>query len=123
MTEHVTDLTFLKNFARGDQKILEKFIRIFLSDGASVLNLLQRRINDADWPGIETAAHTLRSQFNFMGIKEGEPFLIAIKTNAASQKDLAAAKMNLERINDLFASASRELEDELNFLKNSGIRF
>ncbi len=123
MPKRVTDLTFLRNFSDGNQVLYEKYIRLFLTDTVSLMNTLHKSINEDDWKACETISHTLRARFNFMGIKEGEDMLKSIKENASAEKNIADAKENIEAVSCLFKSAVKELEEELNFLKNSGIGF
>ncbi len=123
MNTRVTDLAFLKNFAKDDLAVYEKFIRIFLAESTSLIRMLQEKMNGEDWAGIETISHTLRSQFNFMGIKKGEELLKALRENAMSRKNIAEANGQVAGVLFLFNGATKELEGELNFLENSRIRF
>src|SRR5258707_15755445 len=108
MSTRVTDLTFLKNFTKGNQGAYEKYIYLFLTDSDVLMKSLQQKIDEEDWKGIESTSHTLRARFNFMGVKDAEEIMKVMRENAASQKNITEAKRKMKTVTLLFSMATKK---------------
>lgn len=114
----VTDLSFLRSFSRKDDALLEKFIRIFLIDAGESMKLLGTAIRIRQWGEVRSIAHSLGSQFNFMGITEGEELLKWMKEHAKIPREENLFAENMSRLNTIYRMALIELREEVKFLKN-----
>ncbi len=82
------DLSFLEQFAAGDKAKMAKYISIFLKSAPAMLGNIVSKQADGDWDGLRTAAHALKPQISYMGIKEMEHLIKTIEHNAGERNDL-----------------------------------
>lgn len=83
-----TDLSFLEKFTNGDPNKLIKYINIFLKTAPSQLSSLATFLQNKDWKGVCTAAHTLKSQLNYMGAYKLKALALTIESNAKEATEL-----------------------------------
>ncbi len=66
----VTDPRFLLSFAGNDKAKQKKYIHIFLQNAPKLLEQIEQGLLDKNYESIKIAAHSLKTQLNYMGVKE-----------------------------------------------------
>lgn len=101
--EVVTDPSFLDKFTGGNAAKRNKYIQMFLSNAPSMID----KINDAraaqDWAALKVAAHSLKPQMNYMGIKEEVSHIhqleqLAAEGNANNETKIDELIANLHKV-------------------------
>ena len=101
MPAQVTDMQFLKQFTSGNSAKQQKYIGMFLENAPKLLDSIDRAMLIKDYPTIKIAAHSLKPQLSYMGIKEeiSNIFLIEQSSGeAAHQETLQPLVNNLKRL-------------------------
>jgi HPt (histidine-containing phosphotransfer) domain-containing protein len=98
------DLTFLEQFANGDKAKMAKYISIFLRSAPAMLNTIEAKFAENDLPGLRTAAHSLKPQITYMGIREMETVVKRIE-------HIAGENSNIEQLPTLVAELKVGVED------------
>ena len=99
----VTDMQFLKQFAGGNTEKMRKYIGMFLDNAPKLLDSIERGLAAKDYPAIKIAAHSLKPQLSYMGVKENvsKIFLIEQSAGAPAHFDsLPSLFANLRRLCD-----------------------
>jgi HPt (histidine-containing phosphotransfer) domain-containing protein len=111
-----SDLTFLRTFTAGDPVKMKKYISMFLSGAAPGLDSIKANLAAADWPALRTAAHSLKSQVKYMGIREAEELAFQVEHQAGSQTSLDQIPAAVEKLEAVTLQACDELKAELEVL-------
>ena len=77
---------------------------------ASGFNAVDQNLQSADWSSLKTTAHTLKSQFSYMGVSEAKEIALSIENNAAQNTNLEQIPAQVERIKIIFLTACEELK-------------
>ncbi|CAG5067542.1 hypothetical protein DYBT9623_00263 [Dyadobacter sp. CECT 9623] len=64
------DLALLRNLMSGDEKLVLHFVSIFKSQVPGQVESLPALCADQDWEALSTALHSLKTQFNYVGLTE-----------------------------------------------------
>ncbi|MGN7884591.1 Hpt domain-containing protein [Dyadobacter sp. 22481] len=62
------DLSLLGNLMGGDQQLVERFVAIFKTQVPGQVSMLPELCEAQDWEGLSTALHSLKTQFNYVGM-------------------------------------------------------
>ena len=108
--ESLTDLTFLQSFTGGNQEKIVKYINLFLQACPDQLTKMNDRLAEKDYPGLRAAAHTLKPQVIYMGMKKGEEMVKRIESMAGEQRDVDQLPAMLTEFNRLCNAAMDELK-------------
>jgi HPt (histidine-containing phosphotransfer) domain-containing protein len=107
----VTDLTYLREIAKGDEDFIREMTRLFLIQIPQDIRLLEERIEKQDFPSIKEIAHKLKSSIQFAGIdKLIKPDLIEMETLATERKDLDKIARKFDKVRDICNQACEELQ-------------
>ena len=101
LPEHVTDMQFLKQFAGGNTVKMQKYIGMFLENAPKLLDSIDRGLATRDYPAIKIAAHSLKPQLSYMGVKEDVSKIFLIEQSAGSSAhfdSLPKLVINLKRL-------------------------
>jgi CheY-like chemotaxis protein len=80
----VIDLGFLTNFCEGNQERMRKYIDMYLTNSAVLQLSLADAIGAEDTESVRRLAHTLKSQFMYMGMHTAREAAKFIEENVAS---------------------------------------
>ena len=105
----LADLTFLRTFTGGDAEKMKKYINLFLNGSGSLLEGVNRSLQAADWPALKTAAHSLKSQVKYMGIKKAEELAYFIEQNAGAATNLDKLPEAAQELTQVTQNACEEL--------------
>lgn len=101
LPEVVTDMQFLKQFTSGNEEKMHKYIGMFLENGPRLLTNVKNGLETKDFPSIKIAAHSLKPQLSYMGVKEDVSHIFLIEQTAgeaAHFEKLPPLVANLERV-------------------------
>jgi HPt (histidine-containing phosphotransfer) domain-containing protein len=113
MQTPITDLTFLKTFTTGNKEKMAKYINMFLQAAPGIIENMETHLANSDWKQLRTAAHSLKPQAGYMGMKQGETVLKTIEECASEQKDLDTVPSHIEEFKIQFNQAKEELTNAI----------
>jgi HPt (histidine-containing phosphotransfer) domain-containing protein len=103
------DLSFLSSISKESAQTMLKYIKIFLEDAPPQINLLQKAIELKEWNSIESIAHALKSQLNFIGAKSISLIAGKIKETAETGIERNSLPAQFRELKIQFQSACDEL--------------
>jgi len=106
----VTDMTFLKQFTNGNQEKQQKYIRMFLDNAPKLLQSIDKGLMDKDYTSIKIAAHSLKPQMSYMGIKEELSHIFLIEQAAGQEAHYDTIPPMVSRLKQLCNKAFEELK-------------
>jgi hypothetical protein len=69
LVDSITDLSFLKEFAKGDEKQVKKYVEMYLQKTPENLQKIESAMQANDLDTIKITVHTMKAHFNFMGMQ------------------------------------------------------
>ncbi|HCE54538.1 MAG TPA: hypothetical protein DER05_05820 [Lutibacter sp.] len=115
-----TDLTYLKQRTKSNQKLMLEMISLFLEQTPSIISAMKQSIAEKDWPSLYKAVHKLIPSFAIMGIN------MNYENNARKLQEYAKTEQNLDEIAALFLQidniciqACEELTETYNIMKGT----
>ncbi len=103
LPDRITDRAFLRQFTGGKADKMDKYIGMFLENAPRLLQNIDNALAARDLAAIKIAAHSLKPQLTYMGVKEdwSAIFLIEQTAGGAGNADkLPALIANLHRVCD-----------------------
>lgn len=75
----MVDLTFLKQFTKGDSQKMKRYISLYLDVLPKTFAEMKTNLKNKDWEQLRIHAHSLKPQADFMGITSLKEELIKIE--------------------------------------------
>lgn len=101
LPEKVTDIGFLQSFSGGSPAKMEKYIQMFLTNAPRLLGEIRQGLQKGDLEAVRIAAHSLKPQLAYMGVKEEVSNVLLMEQvagGAGSLETLRPLSENLERV-------------------------
>ena len=115
-----TDLTYLKQRTKSNQKLMLEMISLFLEQTPTIISAMRQSVTDKDWPSLYKAVHKLIPSFAIMGISAD------FENMAKKVQEYARNQENTDEIPDLViqlasvcAQACEELTEAFNEVKDA----
>lgn len=115
-----TDLSYLIKRTKADPQLMHEMIAAYLEQTPPLISSMKQSFQSKDWAMLKSAVHKMIPSFAIMGIHN------EYETMAKKIQEYANTQLQDEGINDLVAQleavcgyACRELEEELNRIKNA----
>ncbi|MDR3681011.1 MAG: tetratricopeptide repeat protein [Flavipsychrobacter sp.] len=70
LPDKITDMHFLMQFTGGKKEKINKYISMFLENAPQLLAKLEHALEAKDYTAVKIAAHSLKPQLSYMGVKE-----------------------------------------------------
>jgi signal transduction histidine kinase/CheY-like chemotaxis protein/HPt (histidine-containing phosphotransfer) domain-containing protein len=83
LPEKVTDMNFLQQFTSGKKDKMDKYIGMFLENAPRLLKQIDDSFAGKDFPSVKVAAHSLKPQLSYMGVKEEISHIFLIEQTAS----------------------------------------
>lgn len=83
----MVDLSFLKEFTKGNVKKMKRYISLYLSIAPDTFEKMNQNIQDQNWEQLRIHAHSLKPQADYMGIPELKSALIDIENGVKNKKN------------------------------------
>jgi signal transduction histidine kinase/CheY-like chemotaxis protein/HPt (histidine-containing phosphotransfer) domain-containing protein len=101
LPNQITDMQFLTQFTSGNAEKMHKYIGMFLDNGPKLLNTIREGLITKDFQAVKIAAHSMKPQLSYMGVKEDVSHIFMIEQSAGESahfERLPALVNNLERV-------------------------
>ncbi len=82
LPEQVTDMNFLDQFTKGSEEKKHKYIGMFLENGPRLLQTIKAALTEKDYEKLKVAAHSMKPQLSYMGVKEEVSNIFLIEQTA-----------------------------------------
>ncbi len=116
------DLAYLNQRTKSDPKLMMEMISAYLEQTPPLINTMKQSFHEKDWGTLQSAVHKMIPSFSIMGMSAD--FEIVAKRI----QEYANTQLQEDGINDLViqlenvcTQACKELEEELNRIKNAKI--
>ncbi len=100
LPDRVTDMNFLRSFTGGNPEKVQKYVGMFLENAPKLLDSIDKGLASKDYQAVKIAAHSLKPQMSYMGIKEEVSNIFLIEQSAGETA-------HYERIPGLVANLKR----------------
>ncbi|PQJ12210.1 hypothetical protein CJD36_000165 [Flavipsychrobacter stenotrophus] len=111
LPEHVTDRMFLKQFTGGKPDKMQKYISMFLDNAPKLLGSIDVAMEIKDYPSVKIAAHSLKPQLSYMGVKEEVSNILLIEQSAGSSSQQEKLPELIRLLKRVCAKAFEELKN------------
>ena len=108
---HVTDMAFLQQFTGGNREKQQKYIGMFLENAPKLLGNIDRALSAGDYPAIKIAAHSLKPQLSYMGVKEDVSKIFMIEQTAGESAHFDTLPQLVTNLKRLCEQAFEELRN------------
>ncbi|HLO70620.1 MAG TPA: tetratricopeptide repeat protein [Flavipsychrobacter sp.] len=101
LPDKITDMQFLRQFAGGNDEKMAKYVGMFLENGPKLLNTIEQSLQSKDYAAVKIAAHSMKPQLSYMGVKEDVSHIFLIEQTAgesAHYDRLPTLVINLKRV-------------------------
>ena len=111
LPEHVTDMNFLRTFTGGNPEKQKKYVGMFLENAPKLLDSIDKAMVVKDYPAIKIAAHSLKPQLSYMGIKEDVSKIFLIEQSAGEAAHFDTLPELVTNLKHLCTKAFLELKN------------
>lgn len=105
----VTNMAFLKQFTGDNEEKINKYKRMFLENGPKLLNNIEEGLQEKDFYKIKVAAHSMKPQLSYMGVKEDISHIFLIEQTAGEEGHYEKLKPLVNRLKMVCKKAFEEL--------------
>jgi CheY-like chemotaxis protein len=109
LPEVVTDRAFLRQFTGGKTEKMDKYIGMFLENAPRLLRNIDEAYAAADLSALRIAAHSLKPQLTYMGVKEELSHIFLIEQTAGEAGHSARLPALIENLHRVCTKAFEEL--------------
>ena len=113
LPEKVTDMAFLNQFTGGNSEKKKKYILMFLDNGPKLLGRIKSAMSDLDYETVKVAAHSMKPQLSYMGIKEETSNIFLIEQTAGQSAHRENLPQLIQQLEVLCSQAFQELHAEI----------
>lgn len=107
----VIDLHFLQSFTSNNIDKQRKYIQLFLENAPKLVQQLQEGLAQNDFSQVKIAAHSLKTQLNYMGVKEELSKAQQLERMATSKEALPVLKELVDHLVGITEKAFAELRE------------
>jgi HPt (histidine-containing phosphotransfer) domain-containing protein len=112
----VIDLSFLNSMTSGNKEKITKYINMFLQLSPGLIAQMGVNVQQEDWSGLKTTAHTLKSQLSYMGANSAKALALEIEKNADEKMELDQLPEKVKKLTSIFNQVESELKMQINNL-------
>lgn len=113
LPQQVIDMSFLKQFTGGNPEKQKKYISMFVDNGPELLKKINKALEEKDYESLRVAAHSLKPQLSYMGIKEEVSNIFLIEQTAGQPAHRDRLPRLIHQLQLLCTKAVEELRQEL----------
>ncbi len=111
LPEHVTDMNFLKQFTGGNPEKVQKYVGMFLDNAPKLLDSIDKAMEAKDYKAIKIAAHSLKPQLSYMGVKEDVSNIFLIEQSSGESAHYESLPELIGNLKRLCTKAFEELRN------------
>ncbi len=108
--EDVTNMEFLKQFTGARPEKMQKYINMFLENAPKLMTSLTQGLEKKDYAAVKIAAHSLKPQLSYMGVKEEMSHILLIEQSAGSSAHYERIPALVEQLKLVCEKAYAELK-------------
>ncbi len=110
LPDKVTDMEFLRTFTGGNPEKIKKYIGMFLQNGPVLLDTVKQSLKEKNFPAIKIAAHSLKPQLSYMGVKEEISNIFLIEQTAGEAVHVDRLLPLVQKLEKVCEKAFEELK-------------
>lgn len=111
LPDHVTDMHFLKQLTSNNPDKQKKYIGMFLENAPKLLENIDKALMIKDYSTIKIAAHSLKPQLSYMGVKEEISKIFLIEQSAGEAAHFDTLPQLITNLKHLCLKAFEELKN------------
>jgi signal transduction histidine kinase/CheY-like chemotaxis protein/HPt (histidine-containing phosphotransfer) domain-containing protein len=111
LPDKVTDRMFLKQFTGGKPDKMQKYITMFLENAPKLLSAIDNGLAVGDYNAIKIAAHSLKPQLSYMGVREEVSHIFMIEQAAGSSAHQEKLPEQIRSLHKVCQKAFEELRE------------
>lgn len=105
----VTDKNFLVKLTNGNPEKMKKYINMFLENAPKLLDSIDKGMASKDYVAVKIAAHSLKPQLSYMGVKEDVSHIFLIEQSAGESAHYDSLPARIEVLKAVCLKAFEEL--------------
>lgn len=113
LPEVVTDMNFLNQFTSGNIEKKKKYVEMFLDNGPKLLEKIKTALAAEDYETLKVAAHSMKPQLGYMGIKEDVSNIFLIEQSAGQSAHTDRLPDLVTKLEQLCRKAFEELRQAI----------
>jgi len=113
----VTDLSYLREIAMGDDSIVIETTEAFLEDTPAALENIQNHYESEEWQQLSKQAHKIKPNLKYMGMEHAHELVLTIEEQAKSGQISDDLGEKVSEFCSLCHQALDELTDKVEELK------
>lgn len=110
LPDKLTDMSFLQQFAGGNKEKMNKYIGMFLENAPKLLNTVDEGLLEKNFSAIKIAAHSLKPQLSYMGVKEEVSNIFLIEQTAGEAAHTERLQPLINHLHVVCDKAFKELQ-------------
>jgi signal transduction histidine kinase/CheY-like chemotaxis protein len=115
-----TDLSYLKQRTKSNQKLFVEMISLYLEQTPTILSTIKQSDADKDWPSLYKAVHKLIPSFAIMGINaDFENMAKKVQEYASNEQNVDEIPSLVILLDKICKQACEELTEVINALKDA----
>ena len=111
LPEKVTDKRFLQQFTGGNPEKMVKYISMFLDNAPKLMEAIDKAMAAKDYPAVKIAAHSLKPQLSYMGVKEEVSSIFMIEQAAGEPAHYDTLPLKIKQLHRVCEKAFDELKN------------
>jgi len=112
LPEKVTDMQFLKSLTGGNLEKMHKYVGMFLDNAPKLLANIDAALEAGDYPAVKIAAHSLKPQLSYMGVKEDVSKIFMMEQSAGNSAHFDVLPAMFTHLKRVCKKAFEELKNE-----------
>lgn len=111
--QSVTDLSYLREIAMGDEEIIKDTTKAFLEDTPKSLDKLTDYYADQQWDKLYKEAHRIKPSLKYLGMSRASELIIEIEKQARSRQISDDLGSKIQEFKTICSKALDELPEKL----------
>ena len=113
------DLEYLNTRTKSNPQLMMEMISLYLEQTPTLISAMKQSMEEQDWISLHAAVHKMIPSFSIMGMGiELETMAKKVQEFATNQEQIGEIKKMVTELGSVCEQACRELEVELNRIKN-----
>lgn len=108
--EQAYDLSMLRDWASGDEHMIEELITVFVHDAPKKLTMLREACRSSNWIEVRNLAHSFAPQLSFVGLQE-------CYDETSRIESIAAENSGTDQIDAMLTSVELQCGSAINALR------
>lgn len=113
----VTDLSYLREIAMGDDSIVIETTEAFLEDAPAAIESIQKHYQREEWQELSKQAHKIKPNLKYMGMDRAHELVLTIEEQANSEQISDDLGEQVSEFCSLCRQALDELSDKIEALR------